>query len=113
MKNTIFYFLLPLFIFSCKTSKTNTANDLKAIIEDSTQVSFISFGSGINYKAKLKLDSILALRNTGCNYSYALKPWGREGEVDYIIKGEKSCIVKLNEIVTAKFKALENVKIKK
>lgn len=64
------------------TTDAKPASDMKYRFN----VSFISIGSGVDYKAKDKYDAFVldfAKRNGNVKLKHETSPWGREGEVDY------------------------------
>jgi hypothetical protein len=62
------------------------AKEIKQTHQDKLVISFISIGTGIDYKAKDQL--LLIVKEFEIQYQIELavsvKNWGREGEVDYV-----------------------------
>ena len=70
-------------------------------------VSFISFGSGIDFKSVPLFEKNLTEFNAtnNCNITYEMKTWGREGERDYCFaNAETKCLNKYIENVKSSFK---------
>lgn len=74
-------------------SSANQAAINKAKSNDSSlfpekfKIRFISYGTGIDYRQKAVLDSLISHHISACPIEYSKKSWGREGEVDYCFSG--------------------------
>jgi hypothetical protein len=62
-------------------SKINTESS--RVFPEKFKIRFISYGTGIDYRQKEILDSIIGHYTTVCQIAYSKKSWGREGEIDY------------------------------
>ncbi len=98
-----------------KTTTVSSAVDTVKSKPGVLVVSFISTGSGIDFRAVPEFEGNLKKFNIDnhCNVIYEIKNWGREGERDYCITArDASCLKKyIAEIKTA-FKENDKIIIK-
>jgi len=106
MKLPAFILIALLILFSCKSSKDNTASSKTAKSDESDKikqssaeepakdtnyrlyVSFFSRGPGIDRKAKIAFDNFILKYESEnkLKIEYEVVKWGREGETDYCFK---------------------------
>ncbi|HNQ12319.1 MAG TPA: hypothetical protein PKH65_02155 [Bacteroidia bacterium] len=97
MKNILMLLISTLMIFgtACKSNKdagkSNEVEKNESMNEKNIQkypllLSFISIGTGVDYKAKEMLDVYIGEFNKGYNkeISFETRQWGREGEYDLL-----------------------------
>jgi hypothetical protein len=91
--------ILASFIFLQKNTQAQSTHS-----KDSLIVSFISVGTGTDYKAKEKLEAYVKEfeNDHHVKLEVSIKHWGREGETDYIYSlqklSRKDCKVFIEEI---------------
>lgn len=71
-----------IFFTSCSQKTQTTTTKAKADKTALFTISFISYGTGIDYAEMVKLDSLIQ-NNKGCTIQVEKKNWGKEGETDY------------------------------
>jgi hypothetical protein len=115
-------FLLGIFLAQCtnKYKKSATLDPKKTeeavVIRDTTVISFVSFGSGIDRVAYKKLLADIEQHETKYNVKllYKIESWGREGEknVYFPMQDSKEFNVFLQEAIR-NVEGHERVKVKK
>lgn len=115
----IFQFLI-LIVFislSCNENKrkstTSNYKDNKESIQK-FKVSFLSYGTGIDFVQKGILDSLIKTQKNNCKLEVQILPWGREGELDYCFTGaDEKCITEMYTNIMSNLKINERVELLK
>lgn len=83
----LIFCLLYLLTVGCAGTNTKGStkheSDGNGVVPQKFKISFLSYGTGIDYRQKTVLDSLVNLYAASCNIIYYKKNWGREGEIDY------------------------------
>lgn len=96
-----FLILATLVLHACsqKSQRTVTASQAGTATYPLV-ISFISYGSGIDYKQLEKLDSLIKSFDK-CTLQVEKKSWGREGEIDYCFSAPNSnCLNQWKELLS-------------
>ncbi|MBK7762326.1 MAG: hypothetical protein IPI46_03005 [Bacteroidetes bacterium] len=116
--SSIFCLLFQLDGNCCKRKKKRKAAQTTIQSKPITQnlvVSFISFGSGIDYKSIPGFEQLIEgfnLKN-GCKMSFTKKNWGREGEVDYCFTANSAeCLQQFTDAIKSNYSKNERILIK-
>jgi hypothetical protein len=95
-----------------KAANQSIINDQSRTAQSFTFVSFISIGSGIDFKAFEGFEKGMKdfEKQNNCSLSFQVKTWGREGERDYCISSQQAeCLKSYTQEIRKKYQGNERI----